>query len=145
MSTPSSSDDDVDVVHPAPASSLPSPSTGAAVVTESILPPVTSRSSKRPLSLRAPTGPDDQTFTAFLHDEVGITRPFVVAEAPGSWSVKDLVWKHDTSGRARTQCSPLWGLVDVYVLEGSNDVYVRCKVCALDGVETYLFLHGGQT
>jgi len=109
------------------------------VVTERILPPVPSRSSKRPLSLSAPTGPDDQTFPAFLRDEVGITRPIVVAEAPGSWSVKDLVWKHDPSGRAKRQRSPLWGLVDVYVLDESNDVYVRCKVCALDGVETYLF------
>jgi len=43
------------------------------------------------LSLSAPTGPDDQTFSAFLRDEVGITRPIVVAEATGSWSVKDLV------------------------------------------------------
>ena len=91
------------------------------------------------MSLSAPTGPDDQTFPAFLRDEVGITRPIVVAEAPGSWSVKDLVWKHDPSGRAKRQRSPLWGLVDVYVLDESNDVYVRCKVCALDGVETYLF------
>jgi len=33
----------------------------------------------------------------------------------------------------------------VYLLDGSNDVYVRCKVCALDNAETYLFLQGGQT
>ena len=115
------------------------------MVTESILPPVTSRSSKRPLILSAPTSLDDQTFTAFLQDEVGTTRPIFVAKAQGSWSVKDLVWKHDPSGRARTQQSPLWGLADVYVLDESNDVFVRCKVCALDGVETYLILHRGQT
>jgi len=33
----------------------------------------------------------------------------------------------------------------VDVMDESNDVYVRCKVCALDGVERYLFLQGGQT
>jgi len=91
MTTTSSPDDDIDVVHPSTAPLLPSPSTGGAVVTERILPPVPLRSSKRPLSLSAPTGPDDQTFSAFLRDEVGITRPIVVAEATGSWSVKDLV------------------------------------------------------
>jgi len=68
-----------------------------------------------------------------------------VAEAPGGWSVKDLVWRHDPRGCARTKRSPLWGMVYVYGLDRSNDVYVRCKVSALDGVETYLFLQGGQT
>jgi len=43
--------------------------------------------------------------------------------------------------------SALWGLLDVYQREEGGkpvaDLVVRCRVCAIDGVETHLFLKGG--
>jgi len=114
----SASDDEVRVVQPASEPKSWSSSARANGKEAPLVLTGTTGSGKRPRSLTATAGPENDSFPSFIHDEIGITRAVVLSDVPVSCSFKEKGWTHDPSrARARTLKAPLRALVDPYVLD----------------------------
>ena len=103
---------------------------------------------KRPLSVGRPLAATAPRFEIFVRDVVGITRTFEMADAKTSVMHRGKEWALQPRYVAKPDArSALWGLLDVYQREEDGepvaDLVVRCRVCAIDGVETHPFLKGG--
>jgi len=88
------------------------------------------------------------SFEIFVRDVVGITRTFEMADAKTSVMHHGKEWALQPRYVAKPDArSALCGLLDVYQREEDGEpvaaLVVRCRVCAIDGIETHLSLKGG--
>ena len=103
---------------------------------------------KRPLSTGIGSVPAATDFTIFVRDVVGITRDVVMVTPMPSVMHKGEGWQLAPAFEAHSDTrSPLWGLLDIYErltdAAAAGDVLARCRVCALTGADTFLFLKAG--
>ena len=133
---------------PPPTPSPPSPPSGSDSEGADNSDMVGTGRRKRPLRTGIGSVPAATDFTIFVRDVVGITRDVVMVTPMPSVMHKREGWQLAPAFEAQSDTrSPLWGLLDVYErltdAAAAGDVLARCRVCALTGADTFLFLKAG--